>query len=69
MIKNTKLLKDFEIKRLKTEKLNFKKAIKLFEALWVEAENLGVLPLKNPLEGIETDLKIARTINSCLKNF
>jgi hypothetical protein len=34
------------------------------EALYKEAVTLGVIPLKNPLEGIEVDLKIAQVINS-----
>ena len=30
---------------------------------------MGVLPPKAPLEGIETDIKIAGVLNSCLKSF
>ena len=29
-----------------------------------EAVTLGVIPLKNPLDGIEVDLRIAKVINS-----
>ena len=62
MIKNSKLLKG-----LNKEKLNYKAALKIFEALWQEAVNLKVLPAKDPLEGIEDDVRIARILNSCLK--
>lgn len=64
MIKNPKFLKAFE-----KEKLSFREALKIFEALWKEALSLKVLPLKNPLEGIEVDVRIAKILNSCLKNY
>jgi hypothetical protein len=49
------------------EKLSFSKALALFEAMWKEGVALGVLPPKDPLEGIEVDIRIARILN-CLKN-
>lgn len=64
MIKNPKLLKIF-----KKEKLSFKVAMRIFESLWKEALSLKVLPSKNPLEGIEVDIKVAKILNSCLKNY
>lgn len=67
MIKNPKLLAEFEDKELKKERLSYKKALKIFEAMWQEAVTLGVLPSKDPLEGIETDIKLARILNSCSK--
>ena len=36
--------------------------------MWEEGINLGVLPPKEPMEGIATDIKIAAVLNSCLKN-
>jgi len=35
--------------------------------MWNEGAKLGVLPTKEPLEGIEVDIKIAKALNSCLK--
>jgi len=35
--------------------------------MWNEGVMLGVLPPKNPLEGIEVDIKVAKVLNSCLK--
>ena len=37
--------------------------------MWKQAVTMGVLPPKAPLEGIETDIKIAGVLNSCLKSF
>jgi hypothetical protein len=36
----------------------------IVEALYKEAVTLGIIPLKNPLDGIEVDLKIAKVVNS-----
>jgi len=68
MIRNTKRLSDFEISELKKQKLTYAEALKIFEGLWKERVSLKVLPPKNPLEGIETDTRLARVLNSCLKN-
>lgn len=67
MIKNPDILEDFEKERMKKEKLTFEEALKLFEAMWEEGIHLGVLPPKDPLEGIEVDIRMARILN-CLKN-
>jgi len=67
MIKNPKILAGFEEERLKKDKIPFRKALKLFESMWKEAKSLKVFPLKNPLEGIKTDIRIAKILNSCLK--
>ncbi len=68
MIKNAKLLAKFEDGQLRKERLSYAQALKIFEAMWEEAVNLGVLPLKNPLEDIETDIELARVLNSCSKS-
>lgn len=68
MIKKPKLLRSLEDKLLKKEKLNLKDSLRLFEEMWKEALALKVFPLKNPLEGIEVDLKMAKILNSCLKS-
>ena len=45
----------------------YEKSINILTALWQEAVGLGIFPPKDPWEGIETDLKVARILNSCLK--
>jgi len=67
MIKNPRLLARFEDEEIKKEKLSYKEALKIFEAMWKEAVSLGVLPPKDPLEDIETDIRIAGFLNSCSK--
>jgi hypothetical protein len=55
---------EFEIEFVKREKVNIIRNFHIVDALYNEAVALGVIPLKNPLEGIEVDLKIARVVNS-----
>lgn len=68
MIKDYKYLKKFEDNLIKKDKLSYEQKLNIFEAMWEEAMTLGVFPLKNPLEGIEIDIQIARIVNSCSKN-
>jgi len=63
MIMNAEFRK-FEIEFMKKERVDIKKNFHLLEALYQEAVTLGVLPPKNPLDGIEVDLKIAKVVNS-----
>ena len=63
MIKNPELLADFEQEEMKREKPDYVSALRLFEGMWQEGMALGVLPLQDPLEGIEVDIRIARMLN------
>jgi hypothetical protein len=64
MIRNARILEKFERELIENEKPDYVKALKIYEALWKEGISMGVLPLKNPLEDIETDIRIARILNS-----
>ena len=65
MVKNPKLLQEFMNTLSRKEgPLPFSHSLKLFTSMWLEGVRLGVLPPKKPLEGIETDIKIARVLNS-----
>jgi transcriptional regulator with XRE-family HTH domain len=61
--KKSDLLK-FELNRLRKEKVDIGRNFRIVDALYNEAVALGTLPLKNPLDGIEVDLKIAKVVNS-----
>ena len=64
MIKNPEKLKKVEEKIKRESRVDINKNFEIFEALYKEAKDLGVLPKKNPLEDKETVKKIARIINS-----
>jgi hypothetical protein len=57
--------KDF----ISKQKLSYKQCLRIFEAMWNEGIRLNILPPKEPLEGIDVDIKIAKVLNSCLRKF
>jgi hypothetical protein len=63
-MKRNREFQKFEIEFLKKEKADVLRNFQMVEALYDEAVTLGVIPLKNPLDGIEVDLRIAKVINS-----
>lgn len=63
MIKNSKLLQKFEKKLIKKERIDIAKNFQIADAMYNEAVALGVIPMRNPLSGLEIDLKIARAVN------
>jgi hypothetical protein len=63
MIRNKPKLDKFHRKLIKEEKLSYKKALSIYEALHKEAVSLGVINSENILEGLEVDLRIAKTVN------
>ncbi len=68
MVRDVDALRSFEEDLSKKEpQRSFREALKLYEAMWKEAVTLGVLPLSDPLDGIEADFELARVLN-CLKN-
>lgn len=54
----------FEKELLKNERVDIKKNFQIMSALYKEAVTLGIFPLKDPLEGIEVKIKIAKVVNS-----
>ena len=54
----------FEKELIRREKSDLKRNLQFVEALFQEAVALGVFPLKDPLEGLEVDIRIAKVINS-----
>jgi hypothetical protein len=57
----------FEKELLRKEGVDVRKNFRIVEALYNEAVALGIFPLKDPLEGLEADIRIARVINSVSK--
>jgi len=57
-------LSTFELNFLREEKVDMVRNFHIVEALYKEAVALGIIPLKNPFDGIEVDLKIAKVVNS-----
>jgi hypothetical protein len=58
------LVREFDDRFVATSRLSHAQALALFEAMWEEARQLGVLP-GDPWEGLEVDLRIARILSTC----
>ncbi len=63
-VRKRRELEKFELAFLREEKVDLVRNFHIVEALYKEAVTLGIIPLKNPLDGIEVDLKIAKVVNS-----
>lgn len=63
MAKESRLLLEFEKAQRSGFTPDFLRSLRTFEALYDEAKYIGVFPLKNPLEGIEVDIRVAKVIN------
>ena len=63
MIINRKEWEKFERELLRNKQVDLAKNISIVNALYEEAVALGVLPHKDPLDGIDVVLKIARVVN------
>jgi len=63
MVRNKRKLDKFYQKLIKQENISYKKALSIYEAMHKEAVSLGIINSKNILEGLETNLRIAKAIN------
>ena len=63
MIRDAEALRRFEDDLARGEKPDFARSLRLADSLHREAVQLGVSPRKNPMEGIEVVLRIAKALN------
>ncbi len=63
MIRNIKIVQKFEEELIKKEKVNIIKNFQIMDAMYKEARALGVIPMKDPLNGWGIDAKIALVVN------
>ncbi len=68
MIKDIEYFEKFETEFISKQEFSYEDALRIIESLWEEGMILKVLPPKDPIEGIETDIKIAKILNLCSKN-
>jgi hypothetical protein len=67
MVKNRSRLREFEDNYLRKEKPDLQRNLQLVDQLYKEARALSMLPLQDPMSGLEIDIKVARVINSVPK--
>jgi len=63
MIKNHRVVDLFENSLARLSVVDYQRNLQIFESLYREACSLGVLPLKDPLDGIDLDIHLARIMN------
>jgi len=68
MIRNYKILQEFEEKYIASSKLSYTQALAIFEDMWRECRDVNPSAFDDPLWGIEVDIKLARILNTCSKN-
>ena len=63
MIKNARAIDLFEDSLVKQSAVDYRRNLKIVEALYQEACSLGIFPLKDRLDGIDSDIRLARVMN------
>lgn len=63
MVKRPDLLEAFERAQIWNTPPDYFRNLRIFEALYEEAKALGHFPLKDPLEGLEMDIRLAKVLN------
>jgi hypothetical protein len=64
MITNYTTYANFEAELIRCTATDIAQNFRIVDALYYEAVELGVFPLKNPLEGLDITLTIAKVVNS-----
>jgi hypothetical protein len=69
MIRDFEAMRNFEDELArKVGRFDHSRALEIFTGLWQEGCALEVLPPDDPMSGIETDITVARILNSCSRN-
>jgi hypothetical protein len=63
MMRNPDLVRRFEDELKRRSPPDYAANLAIFEAMWAFARSLGVLPPADPLEGIDTDIRLAEALN------
>ncbi|MBI4165272.1 MAG: hypothetical protein HY508_06005 [Acidobacteria bacterium] len=63
MIRDAQSWADWEARYLASEPADFRRNLRLLEAMYEHARALGVFPLADPMEGLETDIRVAKALN------
>ena len=68
MQQRSELVRELEDRSVATSRMTHAQALRLYEAMWAEARQLGTLPGADPWDGLEVDLRIARILATCSPN-
>jgi len=62
MIRYPEIVRRFEDEQTRRSSADYRANLRIFEELWKHAYRLGALPPHDPLDGIESDLLLARML-------
>jgi len=63
MILDPELVRRFEDEEIRRAPADYHGGLAIFEALWEHGCKLGVLPPSDPLEGLDTIVRLAEALN------
>jgi hypothetical protein len=64
MIRNPSKVRSYEHELARGEPADYRRNLRIFEALYSEARSLGVIPLNNALDGIDADIRLPGVLNA-----
>lgn len=64
MVRDRKFLQDFEREQLRSTPPDKERNFRILDALYEEARQLGIFPLKDPFDGFDHVVQIAKVVNS-----
>jgi hypothetical protein len=62
-MRDPSLMESFDRNLIRDQPVDYRQNVLVYEALYREARALGIFPLKDPLDGIDVDLHLARVLN------
>jgi len=62
MPRNWRMVQQFEDNRIRSQAPDYFRNLRIVEALHAEARALGVFPLRDPLDGIDVDIRVAEVM-------
>lgn len=63
MIKDATYWEAWEAEYIRSHPADYQRNLRIFEALYEHACNMGVFPPKDPLKGLDTKIQMARVLN------
>jgi hypothetical protein len=63
MVRDRAFWEAWEAHYIASQPPDFPRNLQLLEGMYELARTMGVFPLANPLEGLETDIRVAKALN------
>jgi hypothetical protein len=63
MVRNPEKLEQFELEQLRKTPVDYQRNLRIVQALYEEAQHLGTFRRKDPMEGLEHIIALAKAVN------